>query len=647
MPRILIPFLVLGALIAVALVTDRPAPPADLTVANGVDVNTLDPQRMSWMQDLRVARTLFEPLVRHDVLSDEFGIVPGVAESWDISDDGRTYTFRLRADARWSNGEPVTPDDFRFSWRRAMLPDLAADYFTMFMFVEGAQAFYDWRQAALDAYAERPEDGRTAAAAGELWARTVAKFDELVRMDAPDDRTLVVRLEKRVPYFLDLCAFAVFSPVYPGLVEQYERPDAATGRLIRRPGWTKGGVLVSNGAFMLTRWRFKRDMRLEKNPYYWGRDRVAIDSIAIPSIADPNAQVLAYQTGAVDWVADVTAGYRGDMVSDMLAFYGEHRERYDELKTQGLDVFEIARRLPADPRNETHAIASFGTYFWNFNCQPRLADGRANPFHDARVRRAFALVVDKRAIAEEVRRIGEPVASTLIPPGSIGGYEGPAGLPNIGDAATPEARRAIIDRARALLAEAGYPDPEHDFPITVELLFNKDAGHDLIAQTLAKSWHQALGVPVALAQKELKIVKDDMKKKRYVTSRGSWYGDYGDPTTFLDLSRTGDGNNDRGYSNPKYDALLDAASDEADPAKRMAILAEAERMLMEEELPVLPIFHYATVYMFDAQKVTGLSTHPRTEQCMDLIDVLGDGKGPDEPRPMRHGRDELAGAPTP
>jgi len=636
MTRMFIPFLVLVALIAGAIWTDRPPPPADLTVSNGVDVNTLDPQRMSWMQDLRVARCLFEGLVRHDVLSDEFGIASGVARSWEVSDDGLEYTFHLRADAAWSNGEPVTADDFRYSWRRAMLPDLAADYFTMFMFVEGAQAFYDWRNAALDAYAARGEDERTAAAAQALWDETIAKFDETVGMRAPDEHTLVVRLEHRVPYFLDLCAFAVFSPVYPELVEQYERPDAATGRLIRRSGWTKGGVLVSNGAFMLTEWRFKRDMRLEKNPYYWDRDAVAIDSISIPSIADPNAQILAYQTGAVDWVADVTASYRGEMISDKLAYDDEHREEYEKLKAEGLDAFEIDRRLPPDPRNETHTIASFGTYFWNFNCQARLSDGRENPFHDARVRRAFALVVDKRAIADDVRRIGEPVASTLIPPGSIGGYHGPKGLPNIGDAETPEARQAIIDEARALLAEAGYPDPAKDFPITVDLLFNKDAGHDLIAQTLAKNWSQSLGVPVSLSQKELKIAKDDLKKKRYVTSRAGWYGDYGDPTTFLDLSRTGDGNNDRGYSNPKYDALLDAASAEPDPQKRLDILAEAERMLMEEEVPMLPLFHYATVYMFDSQKLTGLSTHPRTEQCMYLFDVLGDGKGPDVPKPMRH-----------
>ena len=631
MGRLLVPFLLLVALVGLGVLADRPQPPADLTIANGTDVSTLDPQRMSWMQDLRVARCLYEGLVRHDVLSYDFDITPGVAESWSVSEDGLTYTFRFRDDARWSNGHPVTPDHFRYAWRRAMMPDIASDYFAMFMFVEGAQEFYDWRTREL----ERLASGTSEHADGlALWAETERRFDESVAMNETSPGVLEVRLTRRVPYFLDLCAFAVFSPVYPPLVSQYERPDPITGRLLRRPGWTKGGVLVSNGEFHLTLWRFKRDMRLEKNPHYWGRDRVAIDSISIPSIADPNAQVLAYQTGAVDWVADVTSGYRGDMVAQKQAFLAEHAAEVQRLRAEGLDPFEIDRRLPDDPRKHTHAVPAFGTYFWNFNCEPRLADGRANPFHDARVRRAFAMVIDKRAVADQVRRLGEPTTGVLIPPGSIGGYTGPAGLPNIGDAPSEEQRRAIVARARSLLAEAGYPDPARDFPVTVDLLFNKDAGHDLIAQSIAKDWQQHLGVGVSLAQKELKVFRDDLKQKRFMTSRAGWYGDYGDPTTFLELSRTGDGNNDRGYSNPAYDALLDAAAVEPDPARRLAILGEAERLLMEEEVPMAPIFHYATIYMFDPAKVSGISSHPRTKQYASGVDILGDGKGPDQPRIM-------------
>ncbi|MBL4697245.1 MAG: peptide ABC transporter substrate-binding protein [Phycisphaerales bacterium] len=631
MYRMLIPVILLIALIAVSVLSDRPAPRADLVFTNSAEVNTLDPQRMSWMHDLRTARLLYQGLVENDVLSDDFGIIPGVAESWELSPDGLTYTFHLRHNAKWSNGKPVTAEDFRYSWRRAMLPDLVSDYVKMFMNIKGASAFYDWRQLQLEEFPDREFDSAAARQQGayELWNQTKAKFDELVAMNAPDEHTLIITLEHPVPYFLELCAFAVFSPVYEPLVSQYERPDATSARLIRKPGWTKPRVLVSNGRFVLTEWRMKRDMRMVKNEYFWDKDSIAINSILIPSISDPNASVLAYQTGALDWVANVTAPYRGDMVAQKLEFLEEHREQVERYRAQGLDQFTIDRLLPQDPRAHTHAVSSFGTYFYNFNCKPKLPDGQDNPFFDPRVRRAFAMCVDKRSVADEIRRLGEPTASTLIPPGSIGGYTSPAGLPNIGDAKNQAQRDAIIAQARELLKAADFPE---DF--IVEMSFNKDSGHDLIAQAIAKSWQQHLGVKTKLEQNELKIFREDLKNKDYMTARAGWFGDYGDPTTFLDINYSTDGNNDRAYNNPAYDALLDRAATELDSDLRMELLSQAERILVEEDLPLIPIFHYATIYMFDPHKVTGLSTHPRTKQNAYLIDILSDKLGPNVPKPM-------------
>lgn len=634
MARLLLPFLLLLGVVAFSVLSDRPAPRADLTFINRGDLNTLDPQRMSWMQDLRVARLLYEGLVQNDVLSEDFGIIPAVAESWTVSADGLVYTFTLRDNARWTNAQPVTSRDFLFSWRRAMLPDLASDYVNMFLLIRGGQDFYNWREAELNAFAERtfPSDTEQREAAEELWQRTKARFDETVGVDASDPLTLRVELERPVPYFLDLCAFAVFYPVYGPLVEQYERPDPRTARLIRRPGWTKPGVLVSNGPYELTRWRFKRDTRLEANEHWWNRDSLAVETIDIPSINDPNASVLAYQTGTVDWVSDVTAPYRGDMLDDKADFYAEHAQEVARLRASGLDQFEVDRLLPDDRRKFIHAIPAFGTYFYNFNCKPLLPDGRPNPFADARVRRAFAMCVDKAAIAREVRRLGEPVAHTLIPPGSIAGYQSPKGLKNIGDAPTDAEREQIAAEARALLQQAGFPDG-----FVVELLFNKDSGHDLIGQALAKNWQEYLGVQTSLQQKEIKIFREDLKNKQFMTSRAGWYGDYGDPTTFLDICYSTDGNNDRAYNSPAYDALLDRAGREMDPVKRLALLSEAERIMVEEDLPLIPLFTYANVQMFDPAKVTGLTAHPRSTVNLFLVDILGDGKGPDEPRPMRPG----------
>jgi oligopeptide transport system substrate-binding protein len=617
MYKLLVPFALLAAMVAASVLSDRPLPRADFTFINRGDVTTLDLQRMSWMQDIRAARIVFEGLVRNDVLTWEYAPVPAAAERWELSEDGLRYTFHLRENGRWSNGEPVKASDFVFAWRRALLPETASDYTGMVQLIRGGTAFFEWRQQAVAEFAAGKSE---ASSADDLWVRTLEAFDRLVGVHALDDRTLQVDLEAPVPYFLDLCAMPVLMPVYPPLVSQYETIDQKTGRVESRHDWTKPPLIVSNGPFVLTQWRFKREMRFEKNPLYWDKDSVNIDTISIPSIEDPNAALLAYNSGTVDWVSDVTVPYRGDVLARKMEFYAEHRTQYEALKAQGLDQFEIDRRLPPDPRNTIHPIPTFGTYWYNFNCKPRLSDGRENPFHDARVRRAFAMAVDKQAIVDQVMRIGNPVATTIIPRNSIGGYQSPKGV-----AYDPAG-------ARTLLAEAGYPGGQGF--ITVDILFNKDAGHDKIAEVIARNWEENLGVKTSLAMKEVTVVRDDLKNANYMVSRAGWYGDYADPTTFLDLNRSWDGNNDRKYKSPVYDKLLEDAAKESDPQARMRLLEEAERIIMDEDLPMVPLFQYVTLYMFDPHKVAGLNCQPRTDQYIPLIDMLGDGKGRDLPRPM-------------
>lgn len=617
--KLLLPFLLLLLAIAAAVLSDRPQPPADVAYVNSDDVKTLDLHRMSWMPDFRVASVLYEGLVRPDLFSRNYDKHPAVAESWTVSEGGLRYEFRLRASARWSNGQPVTARHFKDSWRRAMLPDTAGDYITLFQLIRGARAFGQWREEALARHAaEAPAltSDQRRQAAGALWSATLAKYEELVGVEAPEPRTLVIHLERPVPFFLDLLGFESFAPVYMPLVEAYQSTDPATGRLLLDTGWTRPGVLVSNGPFVLTAWRFKRDMRLDRNPHYWNPASVGVDSIKLPSIADPSAQVLAHKTGAVDVVSNVVPDYKRSMLRAKQAFYAEHAAAYQALKAQGLDPVAIDRRLPPDPRKNIHAFPAFGTYFFNFNCSPTLPDGRPNPLADARVRRALAMVIDKQAIAA-IRGAGETPAGSLVPPGSLGSYRPPKGLPR-----DPEA-------ARALLAAAGHPGGAGLPPI--EVLFNKDGGHDLVAQSIAQDWRRELGVEARMVQKDRGPFSDDVKNNRFMVSRAGWFGDYGDPTTFLDLSKTGDGNNDRRFSNPAFDALLARAESETDPEARYRILEEAETMLMEQELPLVPLVHYAMIMLFDPHTVSGVSPHPRQKQSLALLDILGDGKGPDQP----------------
>ncbi|MEM9066227.1 MAG: peptide ABC transporter substrate-binding protein [Planctomycetota bacterium] len=613
---------------AIGLTSRAPSTDADLVVINRGGVTLLDPQRMSYMSEIRVGLMLYECLVRHDTLTAGFDIIPGVAESWDVSADGLTYTFRLRDNAQWSNGDPVTSADFYYAWRRGILPDLGGDYQKLFLLIDGAQDFSDWRLEQLGAMAR----GDSSFTDGdELWEATVARFAETVAIRTPDEQTFEVTLKRPVPYFLDLAAFVVFSPVHAATVGRYETIDFASGRLEQRLGWTKPEVLIANGPFLLDRWRFKRDMFFIANERWWDRDSLAVETVLIPEIEDPSAAVLAFETGVADWLTDVVAPFRGDMVAAKLDYLDQHRETVDRLLAEGADQFTIDRALPPDPRLGIHSIPAFGSYFWNFNCLPTLPDGRENPFADQRVRQAFGMVIDRTAIARDVRRIGEPAATTLIPPGSIGGYTAPEGVP-LFELMNEADQAQTVARARALLAEAGYPDPA-EMPV-IELLFNKDGGHDLIAQSIAQDWQKYLGVRVRLEQKELKIYRADLKSGDYMTSRAGWFGDYGDPTTFLDINRTGNGNNDRKFSQPEYDGLLDAAELATDPEERLALLAEAERRLVTEWVPLTPIFHYANIYLFDPHELSGVTPHPRTKQYIHMFDILGDGMGSDVAREL-------------
>jgi oligopeptide transport system substrate-binding protein len=596
--KIAAPFVLLLAAILAAVASDRPQPPADYTFINGITVFTLDPQRMSYEQDLRIAHAIYDGLVRWNPYT--FEIIPGVAKSWELDDDGVTYTFHLRDNARWSNGDPVTVDDFRYSWRRALMPDTAADYTTLFFKIKGAEAFFNWRSAQLAEYAQRPARERTPEAALALREEANRMFDEIVGFETPDERTIVVTLERPTPYFLDLCAFPVFFPCHPETVERYVSVDPASGRLDQRYDWTKPPLLISNGALVVKSWRFKRDMRLEANPYYWDAENVISKSVLALEIEDVNTRVLTFETGAADWETDVLVDYVGDML----------------------------REKRAGDRDTIHSVPRFGTYFWSFNCTPALTDGRSNPFHDPRVRRAFAMSMSKRDIVEKVRDLGEVAANVIIPPGSIPGFDTDGSI--VGAPYNPAA-------ARELLAEAGWIDRDGDgfiedaagtpFP-TVEMLCSAGSYHDKIALAMGGMWEKSLGVRTRIVVKESKTYKDDLKRRDYMLARGGWFGDFGDPMTFLSLHASGDGNNDRGYSDPEFDAFIDRANDERDPARRMEILEEAERYAMEESLPVLPVWFYQDYHLYDPDEMFGISTHPRQVQYLHWIGKREKGEAP-------------------
>ncbi|MCH2161191.1 MAG: peptide ABC transporter substrate-binding protein [Phycisphaerales bacterium] len=623
--KVLGPILALALLVGVVIALEDERPRADVVFVHGTDLFTVDPQKMSYLHDLRMARAIYEPLI---ALSAEGDLVPAAAESWEVSDDGLSYTFHLRPNLRFSNGDPVTARDFFYAWRRAILPDTAARYSGLFFHIAGAKPFFKWRAAVLglrtggDYQAEVFEPGEADRLAGlsaeALLQQTYDRFDEQVGLKVIDDHTLQVQLEQPLPYFLDLVGFGTYSPVHSKSVKAATSVEPRSGRIKEDPAWLKPGVLVSNGPYVLDRWRYKRDVRLERNPNYWNADAILNRSIEAVVIEDPNTAILAFESGEVDWLPDVLADYRADMIAQRAAYEERHRLAIDNALAGGADIDEVLADLPepqANERRNVHILDTFGTDYFQVNCRPKLPDGRANPLADAGVRRALALAVDKTSIVERVTRLRERVSGSMVPENSIPGYEPPAGLPF-----DPE-------RARQELVEAGWTRQDNSlvneagetFPTIVILYSTGTPRYEDVSLAIRDMWRRELGLAVEVEGRAGNEYRAKVETGAFMVARGGWYGDYGDPTTFLDLNRTGDGNNHRGFSNAEYDGLLRAAELERDPEKRMRILAEAERVLVEEQLPVIPICTYAQLYMYEPGKFTGLTHHPRLEQYLQRL----------------------------
>jgi oligopeptide transport system substrate-binding protein len=219
-------------------------PPADLVWTAGPEVATLDPGRMTALQDGRVAAALFEGLTVWDPHA--ACVRPGVAERWDVSPDKLTYTFYLRPDAKWSDGRPVTAGDFEYSWRRVLDPATAAEYAYMLYPIRGAKAYYE---AAVKAAGDGSVGGAKAGGGGAI---------DGIRVESP--HKLVVTLEQPCAYFLDLAAFSTYLPVRRDAIEAHgER-------------WTLPPNLISNGPYRLDQWEFRSRMIC---PCAAGADRVA------------------------------------------------------------------------------------------------------------------------------------------------------------------------------------------------------------------------------------------------------------------------------------------------------------------------------------------------------------------------------------
>lgn len=652
-PEVRRAFLVLAGVVAVAMVIwaalFQPLPPAELSFQNGTDPKTLDPHRATGQPESRIIFNTFTGLLQalpNGPPDPETGVQPmsaqpSIAKSYEVSDDGRTYTFKLRQDAVWSDGVSITSDDFRWSWTRMLHPETLCQYAFQLYSLPHAEAYNLGIVAVGDRVEvelwDRPADVAGGDSSVQNFPRGTLKYGTLTDIlkpelpDAPDSMSAEEK-EKREAiwkedwvYVVDVCEVsedgkpdwdqvikqqtfslkASSSPVanedtvqtHGVLVafdklEAIETPDDFT--LIVRlktpvpyfaellayyptflvpqhciekfgsPLWTKDYNIVCSGPYKVGKRLLRDRVRLVKNEQYFDADSVSIETIDAISTESGNTALNMYETGQIQWVYDPPS-----------LLLDELRDRDDFFPAPMLSV-----------------------YFYRINVT-------RPPMNDKRVRKAIAMAIDRDQVVNQITKAGQIPAYTLVPPGI-------AGYPSI------EGFKPDVEEARRLLAQAGYPGGR-GFP-KLTLLYNTQAMHRAIAEVLQQQLLNSLNIKIELQNMEWGSYLDKVDQINYDVARAGWIADFADPTTFLDLWVTDGAQNSTGWSNDRFDQLLDeAAIAGGQPEKRMQLLAEAEKIFIDE-LPVIPMYFYVSKNLV-SPTIEGFSPTPQDRHPFHLLKI--------------------------
>jgi oligopeptide transport system substrate-binding protein len=505
----------------------------------GTEPPTADPALATDTVSVDLDLNLFVGLTRFDPASGE--ILPWLAESWDISEDGLVYTFHLRDDFPWvkynttnaeielifdeqGNQRMVNAYDVEYGVKRTILPDTASNYAYVLYVIKNAQVV------------NNAEPGFTL---------------EDVGVKALDAKTVEFTLEHPAGYFPAIAGMWVARPVPAWVIESASEK------------WTEPGTIVSNGPYVMTEWIHGSALDLKKNPFYPEADSVQIDEVHGVMIVEDSTAFAMYENG--------------------------------ELDTTSVPLSEI-ERVKADPvLSEEYVNApSICTYFYGFtNNKP--------PFDDVRVRKAFAMSVDKVSLIENVTKGGQ------IPAGSFAVPEVIFGAPKAGEVGLPYDPQAAKDLLQAYLDEKGLSGEDLD----LTLLYNTSEGHARIAEAIQQMWADNLGVSVQLENMEWKVLLNQIQNTTPLEEmphiwRNGWCADYPDENNWVyEVFHATAGANElrRGCLDPtctevelqEFDLLTKQAQGESDPEKRKQLYFQAEKLLAEEEAAYLPIYYYTVV----------------------------------------------------
>ena len=497
--------LILGTSLAGCQKVAREACPAGqrcLEEGNSQEPNSLNPQIATTVGEAAVLREVFEGMYTDGPNGDP---IFGVASSKEISPDGLVWTFHMRPEV-WTDGVPVTANDFVYAYRRMLNPQTGSSYAYLLYVLKNAQAVNNGAMP-LDA----------------------------LGVKAIDDHTLQLTLEHPASYLPQLLKHQAFFPIPAHSVEAL------------KDHWVDPGKMVSNGAYIFKEWRLGDYVRLEKNPLYRDADKVCFDRVDFSPTNDPIS--------------------------------AERRVLRGELDINNSIQSNRVPKLRADPASApfVHTYPYLTTGYLIFNIRDIA------PLKDRRVRQAISMSIDRAFITDKLLRAGQVPSTSYVPYG-IAGY-----LPKKGPHPQPVWADWSIDRrqaaARQLLARAGY-SPDH--PLKLELKTFNNGGSLVTAQSLQADL-RSVGVDVTFRQEDGAVVFESFNLRDFQLGATGWVADYDDPMTFLNLMKSDTGQQNYGdYKSPAYDALLKAADNEPDAAKRASYMARAEQMILDDAI-IAPI----------------------------------------------------------
>lgn len=561
----------------------------------------LDPALNSTVDGAVLAVNSFVGLLTYD---ENGQLAPGVAESYDVSEDGMTYTFHLRQ-SKWSDGTDLTAKDFVYSWNRAANPMTASDYSYLFdgliaknEAAEEMVANPEYDAAAAEAAAASGEEYNTPA---EVYSDAALAEQEanniLVGVEATEDYTLTVTLVSPCPYFLSLCAFPTFFPVPQASVEAANTDGTNPG------AWALEAGFVSNGPYTCTAWNHDESMTYTKNPNYYDADSVSIETLQFMLSADDTAIYNAYMAGNLDFI--------------------------DTIPNE-----EIPNHNGTDP--EFYIATNIGTYYVGFNVNSKLFEGKT-PEQANAMREAINLLIDRQYIVDTIGQTGQELANTFVPAG-MSDSNGAEFRQNTDSYTYPDAEAVgyfdpsedaydeNLQTAISLLESAGYEFDDNGMlssstPLSFTYLTNEGAGNEAIGAAIQQDM-AAVGITVDVETQSWNVFLNERKAGNYDVCRQGWLADFDDPINMLEMWTTESGNNDAQFGRTDdsgvipsyapqnwdtYNDLIASIKAETDLTARVALMHQAEDMLMET-WAVVPLYYYNDPYM-QKSNVEGVYTN--------------------------------------